>query len=313
MKYPIRLLVPCLFLVFCQVSFCQQKKVCFSLDDLPVVNYGIKDTAYQKALFNRIVYSLKTHHVPAIGFVNGMKLYSHENIIQYQVDLLKSWMSSGLDLGNHTFSHPNYNKVSYEYYTNDIIKGEGILKEVINEQGKPMKYFRHPYLHVGNTKAKADSLTDFLTSHNYIAAPVTIDNEDYLFALAYKRTAQKNDTILLHQIGRDYITYMEKKLEYYERQSNRLFGRNINQILLMHASLLNSDYLDALIALYKKHDYAFVSMDEVLKDPVYQTEITVYMDWGISWLDRWALSAGKEGDFFKDDPATPDYIKRLTE
>ncbi len=302
-----------IFLISPIISFSQQKQVCFSIDDLPVVSYGITDSVYQKNLFNKIVVTLKSNNVPAIGFVNEKKLYNKEQIIQYQVSLLKNWIASGLDLGNHTFSHPDYNNVSFQQYTGDIIKGETITKKLLNDQGKQMKYFRHPFLHVGSTKAKADSLSDFLMNHNYLVAPVTIDNDDYLFALAYKRTKDKKDTVLLKKIGHDYISYMESKLKYYETQSNKIFGRNISQILLLHASSLNSDYLDALIALYKTNGYTFVSMDKALNDSAYSTPVTVFGRWGISWIDKWALSAGKKGEFFQEDPTTPDYISKLAE
>lgn len=39
--------------------------------------------------------------------------------------------------------------------------------------------------------------------------------------------------------------------------------------------------------------YSFISMKDALKDEAYQTEITIYNNWGISWLDRWALSQEK--------------------
>lgn len=308
-----RTLLAIILLISGLVSYGQQKQVCFSFDDLPVVTNGITDSTHQKNLFNKIVVSLKTNNVPAIGFANEKKLYGNENIIQYQADLLKNWITNGLDLGNHSFSHFDYNEVSFYDYTEDVIKGETIVKKILNEQNKQIKYFRHPFLHVGNTKAKADSLDEFLNEHNYLVAPVTIDNEDYLFAVAYKRAKEKKDTALMNQIGHDYIAYMEKKLRYYEMQSDNLFGRKISQILLLHTSMLNSDYLDSLIALYKAHNYVFVSMDDALKDPAYKTEITVFGDWGISWIDKWALSAGRKGDFFKDDPATPEYIKTLSE
>jgi peptidoglycan/xylan/chitin deacetylase (PgdA/CDA1 family) len=298
--------------IFGLVLFGQQKQVCFSFDDLPVVNYGVLDSTYQKDLFNKIVFSLETNKVPAIGFVNEKKLFDNEDTIQFRVNLLKNWIASGLELGNHTFSHPDYNNVSFQDYTEDILKGEIISKRILNEQNKQIKYFRHPFLHVGNTKNKADSLDDFLNKHNYLTAPVTIDNEDYLFAVAYKRAKEKKDTALVYQIGQDYIVYMEKKLKYYEMQSRNLFGRNINQILLLHASLLNSDYLDSLIALYKANNYIFVSMDNALEDSAFKTEISTYVNKGLSWIDKWALSAGKKDDFFKDDPTTPDYIKKLS-
>ena len=305
-----------LLLLFCLIlantTFAQNKKVCFSVDDMPVVNYGIKDSTYQKVLFGNLVSALIRNDIPAIGFVNAKKLFRNDTLIQYQYDLLRSWISAGLELGNHTYSHPDYNKISFEEYAKNILKGEPIIKQVLKEQGKEIKYFRHPFLHVGETKEKADSLSEFLAEHDYTVAPVTVDNDDYLFALAYKRASVKEDSSLMKRIGHDYITYMEKKIKYFEMQANRLFDRNINQILLFHASLLNADYVDSLAAMYRKNNYTFVSMDEALQDEVYNTEVTVYKNWGISWLDRWALSGGKKGEFFKDDPATPQYIVELT-
>ena len=81
----------------------------------------------------------------------------------------------------------------------------------------------------------------------------------------------------------------------------------------MHASFLNSDYTDSLAALFRKNNYTFISMDKALEDPVYQTQITVFGIWGISWLDKWALSKGKKGDFFREEPETPEYIKKIAE
>jgi len=294
--------------------YSQKNMVCFSFDDLPVVNYGITDLDYQQQLTKRLVAALNKHHIPAIGFVNERKLYENNGtIIPFQVDILKIWVNGGLELGNHTYSHPDYNKVSCADYTNDITKGETITKEIIAEKGKSLRYFRHPFLHVGNTKEKADSLTVFLKERGYTVAPVTIDNDDYLFALAYKRASVKNDTTLMHQIRNDFVEYIGKKTEYFEKQSQALFGRNIPQILLLHASLLNSDCTGLLAAMFEEKGYAFVSLEEALNDEVYQTPVTVYGSLGISWMDRWALSQGKKGDFFKDEPVTPDYIKTLAE
>ena len=291
----------------------QQKKVCFSFDDLPVVSYGIMDTIFQKKLVDKLVNSLSRNKIQAIGFVNESNLYDKESLDRFKVELLKSWVDSGLDLGNHTFSHPDYNSTGFREYSHDILKGETITKEILNSKGKQLTYFRHPFLHTGNSKIKADSLSEFLTKKNYKVAPVTIDNEDYLFALAYKRAAGKKDSPLMLQIGSDYISYIEKKLKYFENQANRLFGRAITQILLLHASSLNSDYIDSLIVMFKKNGYSFVSMDKATEDTVYKTDVTVFGNWGISWLDRWALSQGKKGDFFKGDPASPGYITKMAE
>ncbi len=237
--------------------FGQIKQICFSVDDLPVVSYGINDTVYQQKLIAKLVHSFKNNQIPAIGFVNEKKLYTDGKVNQFQVKLLKTWVENGLDLGNHTFSHPDYNSVCLKDFTNDLIKGEIISKKILKSHGKTLKYFRHPFLHVGNNKAKADSLDNFLKKRGYKVAPVSIDNDDYLFALAYKRAQVKADTDLMLKIGHDYIGYMEKKLKYYESQARILFGRDIKQILLIHASSLNSDYVDSLAIMCRKNKYEF--------------------------------------------------------
>lgn len=299
-------------LAFTVGAFGQTRQVCFTYDDLPVVNYGITDSSYQKQLTDRLVSALVKNHIPAIGFVNERKMYNKGLVNPFQAGLLRTWADHGLDLGNHTFSHPDYNTVTYREFTKDVLRGEILTRKLLQGQGKSLKYFRHPFLHVGDTKAKADSLGDFLKEHKYTVAPVTIDNEDYLFALAYHRANSQKDTALMRQIGADFLSYIEAKVKYYERQSVTLFGREIPQILLLHASLLNADHVDALATLFRKNGYAFVTMDKALEDDAYRTKITVYGKWGISWIDRWAMSMGKKGEFFRGEPETPEYIVELS-
>jgi peptidoglycan/xylan/chitin deacetylase (PgdA/CDA1 family) len=161
-----------------------QKKVCFTIDDMPLVTYGINDTVYQKNLMNKLIAALKTNTIPAMGFVNEVKLYRNDQLIPFQVQLVKSWLAAGLHLGNHTYSHPDYNNLSPTEFFKEITKGEQVTKKLLAEHNIKLTYFRHPFLHVGNTKAKSDSLSQFLSDHDYIAAPVTIDNADYLFFIS---------------------------------------------------------------------------------------------------------------------------------
>lgn len=301
------------FILLFSVISPAQNKVCFTYDDLPVVSYGINDTLFQEKLLTKLALSLRQNNIPAIGFVNEKKVWTDKDINKFQVKLLNLWMANGLELGNHTYSHPDYNNVSFAEFREDIVKGESTIKKVTAEHGKTLKYFRHPFLHVGNTKEKADSLAEFLSSYGYTTAPVTIDNDDYLFAVCYTRAYGKNDSTLMKQIKNDFVNYIENKVHYYKKQSNALFGRNINQILLLHASQLNSDCVSELAGIFKKNNYSFVSIEESLKDEAYNAPVTIFGKWGISWIDRWALSMGKKGDFFKDEPQTPEYIKKLAE
>jgi peptidoglycan/xylan/chitin deacetylase (PgdA/CDA1 family) len=304
-----------LFLLILSTSpvFAQQKQVCFSIDDLPVVNYGINTPEFHNQITDKLLSGLKKHEIQAIGFVNEGKMYdAKEKVISFQKENLEKWLKYGMDLGNHTLRHKDFNNVHFDVYTSEILNGGKITKVLLRKYNKEMKYFRHPFLHVGATKNRADSLENFLKKHDYITAPVTIDNEDYLFANAYQKALIKKDTVLAQKIGKDYISYMEQKILYYEKMSEALFGKQIPQILLIHASLLNADYIQALAEIYTKNNYKFITMDLTMADEAYKTPITKFGGYGISWLDRWAISQGKTGDFFKGDPETPKYVADLS-
>lgn len=293
--------------------FAQQKQVCFSIDDLPVVNYGINTPEFHNQITDKLLKGLKKHEIQAIGFVNEGKMYdANEKVIGFQKENLEKWLKNGMDLGNHGLGHKDFNNVDFNVYTSEILEGEKVTKTLLRKYEKEMKYFRHPFLHVGATQGRADSLENFLKKHNYITAPVTIDNEDYLFANAYQKALIKKDTALAKTIGKDYIIYMEQKIFYYEKMSQALFGRQIPQILLIHASFLNADYIQELAEMYTKNGYKFTTIDQAMADEAYVTPITKFGRYGISWLDRWAMSQGKTGDFFKGDPKTPKYVADLS-
>lgn len=296
-----------------QTSKTPLKEICITIDDLPVVNYGINTPGYLTEITRNLINTFSNYQIPAIGFVNERKLYKNGDLIDEQVQLLEMWLKNGYELGNHTFSHMNYHTNTFDDYTADILRGELVSKPLAMKYEQDYKYFRHPYLRIGQSKAAHDSLRNFLAAHSYEEAPVSIDNEDYLFALAYSRAFEQKDDSLMQKIGEDYVAYMEDKLLHFEDISHKLFNRNIKHILLLHANKLNAEYLDELGDVYQKHGYTFISMKAALEDEAYQSEISNYGNWGISWLDRWALSRGKKGGFFEGDPQTPTYIKQLAE
>jgi peptidoglycan/xylan/chitin deacetylase (PgdA/CDA1 family) len=293
------------------LSIAQTKQVCFTIDDLPTVTYGITDTVYQEQLTRNLVTKLNAAKIPATAFVNEIKLHPGGSLSKFQTRLLQIWLDHGLELGNHSYSHFDYNNTSFDRYTKDIVEGEKITSELLRKKNLKLKYFRHPFLHVGQTKPKADSLEQFLLGRGYTIAPVTLDNDEYLFAAAYHRAKAKKDEQLATRIGSDYITYMEQKLHYFERGSSSLFGRDIKHILLIHANALNAEYMDELAAMFVRNGYSFITLNEALTDAAYQHDVNVFGRWGISWIDRWALSEKRGKDFFKDEPATPKYIANL--
>ncbi len=286
----------------------QTKKICMTVDDLPIVPYGVSSSETQFDILKKLLDTFEKYDVPAIGYVNEGKLYPDKRIDSAKYKLLEMWPANGFELGNHTFSHGSYHRLLFEDFTNDILKGEQLTRPLLKKYGLELKYFRHPFLHTGNTKASTDSLNQFLIDHNYIVAPVTIDNDDYLFAQAYGRAYQKGDSSLMKKIGESYIEHSEEKLKYYEKLTTTLFDRDMSQIMLTHANQLNADYMDKLLEMLKKYGYTFVSQSEALKDDAYNEPITKFSNWGISWLEKWVLSRGQNLDILKDSPDVPSYI-----
>lgn len=292
-------------------SYGQNKQICITIDDLPTVTYrhgGIKN---QQIITKGLLSALTKHHAPAIGFVNEGKLHRKGKLDSARYQLLRDWLDAGMELGNHTYSHPDYNRYTLAEYKADIQKGEIHTRPLVESYGQSLDWFRHPFLHTGQTEAKSDSLDQTLEELNYQTAFVTIDNEEYLFAYAYDSAMYVKDEPLMKKVADDYLSYMEEKLLFYENMSMKLFGRYIPQTLLLHANRLNADYLDALLQMHVDHGYSFVSIAEASSDVAYQHPIGWFGRSGISWLDRWALTEGKKGDFFSADPPSPAYIKAL--
>ncbi|MEZ5308141.1 MAG: polysaccharide deacetylase family protein [Pyrinomonadaceae bacterium] len=280
--------------------------IAITIDDLPVVSKR-NDPAVRTSITRRITRTIKRTKIPVTGFVNEKKMYTDGAPDPLQVGYLKSWLDSGADLGNHTFSHLSLHRNSVADFTAEILSGEKITRELMSERGKTLKYFRHPYLMTGLTMDIKAETYSFLKEHNYIVAPVTLDNSDWAFAAAYDTAIVAGDKKMRKRIGKEYVHYIEAKTDYWERQSTKVLGREIKQILLIHANEVNAEYLDRLIKMFKKRGYKFVSLDDALKDEAYQKPDNYVRNAGISWLHRWALDMGREA-LVPDEPRVPKFV-----
>jgi len=285
-----------------------KRLIAFTIDDLPVVSTR-RDINNRREITKKILGHIKKAKIPAIGFVNEGKLYSNGKLDDAQIDLLRQWAAAGLELGNHSYSHKSLNATDLAVYEKDILDGEPVTRELMKAKGKTLRYFRHPYLQTGLSLDVKAGLNKFLKEHGYTVAPVTVDNSDWIFASAYDKAFDKGDKDLMKRVGEAYVPYMENKIDYWERQSVKLFGREVRQTLLIHANFINSDYLDDLAKMLKNRGYEFVTLEEALKDEAYLLPDTFIKRAGISWLHRWALDRGRE-TVLPDEPKVPDFVMK---
>jgi peptidoglycan/xylan/chitin deacetylase (PgdA/CDA1 family) len=286
------------------------RTIAVTIDDLPVVSTR-RDLKNRQEITRKLLGHITKAKVPAIGFVNENKLFSDGKRNEAEVDLLRMWLDAGLELGNHTYSHRSADAISVKEYQDDILRGEIITKELLKVKNREMRYFRHPFLQTGSDMEVKNSIYKFLGEHGYTIAPVTIDNADYIFSRAYDLAFDKGDMKLMKRVGDAYVPYMEKKFDYWERQSMRTLGREMSQTLLLHANFINSDYFDDLAAMMKKRGYKFVTLEDALKDEAYRLPDKFTRRAGISWLHRWTLDKGREY-VLPDEPTVPEFVLKLS-
>ena len=300
--------VICCALVTVSVWGQGSKQMVITVDDLPYIT-NKEDTLQHIYINENIVRQLVDYKVPAIGFVNESKLFVDGRLSDPEVKNIDLWASKGLELGNHTYSHFDYNRLTAREFFSEIKKGERITKSILTNYGQRMQYFRHPFLHRGDTPEKVDSLASYLQSNGYIEAPVTIDNSEYIFASAYRKAAAAGDEAMKKKVAESYLSYMVEKTKYYELISDKMFERNIPQILLIHDNLLNADYLSKLLDLFKAEGYEFISLGEALKDEAYQSEDKYAGKGGITWLHRWAITQKRPPEFYQGEPKCPEFVQ----
>ncbi|NNE66699.1 MAG: polysaccharide deacetylase family protein [Pyrinomonadaceae bacterium] len=308
MTYKFQQLKSFLFLVSFVVIFvfavkAQNRTMAVTFDDLPMTGRA-ESLAEAKEVNRDLLAKLRAAKITATGFVNEGKLF-YLNEIDERTDLLDQWLEQGHDLGNHTFSHIPINSSSVEDYKIDLIKGETVTRKLLEKHGKTLRYFRHTQLRTGPTDEYRRKLSELLKQRQYSVAPVTIDSNEYLFAVRYSEAKNRSDREMQEKIVAAYLVYMEQVTKHFENISREFLGYEVPQVLLLHANALNADHFDRLATVFRKRGYRFVTLDTALEDKAYGLpEVTSRR--GLSWIHRWMLAKGLE---MKEEPSEPAWIR----
>jgi peptidoglycan/xylan/chitin deacetylase (PgdA/CDA1 family) len=87
-----------------------RRAMAVTIDDLPyVASAGQPFLVNAQRTTARMLGALQAHRAPAIGFVNEGKLQAPGER-DARVALLQQWLDAGMTLGNHTYSHPDFNQ-----------------------------------------------------------------------------------------------------------------------------------------------------------------------------------------------------------
>lgn len=285
----------------------QSRAVAVTFDDLPyqAADATLCDPEAAMALTTAFVDMLRPLDTRAAVFINEGKVCDAQRATLLP-RILTVWRDAGLELGNHTYSHLNIHRTTAEAWLADVDRGAEITRSVLAARGERLHWFRHPYLFTGDTPEKKAAMAAGLAERGYDVAPVTIDNNDWMFAAVYRQAEAAGDEALRTRIGEAYVAHMTTVLDHFEPYSAELTGgREPAQVLLLHANSLNRDWYPRIHALYLARGYRFVSLGEALADPIYAHADDYVRANGISWLHRWTFTEGRP---IRWEPESPKWI-----
>jgi len=255
----------------------ETKQVAITFDDLPASNIATFEE--QLRINQRILKILDQYRIEATGFVIANRLFGETKIL----DL---WLKEGHDLGNHTYSHMDFDRVDVLAFQMNIAKGASKIKQLLKRYKKDLRYFRFPYLHEGNTTERKEAIRKFLEGNGYTKVPVTIDPFDSEYNTPFVKAWGSNDERQKDSIKTAYLEQVRKKTKEAEELSQQLFGRNIKHVLLLHLNRINAEVLDQILQYYVDSGYSFVPLKEALTDSVYSLREEYVGSEGLTWLER---------------------------
>jgi peptidoglycan-N-acetylglucosamine deacetylase len=249
-----------------------------TIDDLPT--HGPLPKGMQRAaIAEQIISILKRYEVPEVyGFVNGGQIRDNPD----HMDILRMWVEAGLSVGNHTFAHPNLNRVSAADYIGDIERNEAMLVEVAG----PLwgRVFRYPYLREGDTLQKRRAVRRWLAAHGYQIAQVTVYFDDWGWNDAYARCVGRPDPGAIQWLKQSFLQSAVQRLAWSEAVAKAMLGRQIKHILLLHLGAFDAVMLEELLAAYRQTGVTMIGLTEAMTDSAYKLDPDIVWDGELTFL-----------------------------
>ncbi len=238
-------------------------RVAITFDDLPAHGALPADES-RLQIAESILATLKAQKLPPVyGFINAEKVEDDPKTLA----VLQAWRAAGQPLGSHTYSHPDYDAMTPQAFEADIAKNEPLLQQVAGDSD--WHWLRYPYLREGETLAKRQAVQAYLKAHGYKVAEVSIDFEDYLWNNPYARCVAKRDDAAIASLEKSYLTTADQYITVFRELSQRLYGREIPYVLLLHIGAFDARMLPKLLQLFRDRGFTFITLEEAQRDPVY--------------------------------------------
>lgn len=241
------------------------REVLVTVDDLPIALGSMhEDPAERERITRELLANFERHGIRAVGMVTWRNVRGADDL-----GLLELWLEAGHELGNHSYSHLDYTRTGIDEYIADVERGRAELARFLESHGKKVRFFRFPMLHEGDTPRKLEAMRAYLVRTGQRNLPVTYDNQDWSYERPWVRARRAGDDAAMAEIGEDYLAALRLSIRHHERTGDRLFGRELPQILLLHANEVGAALGDRLFSWLERSGHHFVTVDQLLADPIF--------------------------------------------
>lgn len=259
-----------------------QKQVAVTFDDAPVMRfYSYPSQWHRLQVVDSLTSTLHRYGVPTTVFAVGTLVESPEGR-----ELMQRWMAAGAHVGNHSMTHRSFNELRDAVGREEIEQTNALLAPFAEAYGRPVRYFRFPFLAEGATEAQKSTWAAYLRAAGLQNARVTISNNDWKYDAAYTEAELAEDWERRYEIGQAYMAHMREAISFWDSVAVDLTGRDIRHVLLLHANRINRDYLPQILDELRRRGFSFISLEEAYADPVYDEQDEWVSENGTSFLEN---------------------------
>lgn len=241
-------------------------EIALTFDDLPL-HGPIPAGDTPQSVGAGVIAALTRAHVPAYGFVNAHWIADQPATLS----VLKAWRAAGLALGNHTWSHQHLSQMTIPQFEQEVARDEPVLRQLAG--GTDWHWLRYPFLDEGKDAAQRRAERDVLARRGYKIADVTMDFGDWQWTAPYARCRAAHDEASIARLKRMYLAAAREAIPYYRGLSQRLLGRDIPYVILLHESAFEARMLPQLIGIFRSAGFRFVSLPVAESDPYYASRV----------------------------------------
>lgn len=270
--------------------------VALTFDDLPAGG-ALHVGETRTGIARRLVAELRANHLEGTyGFLNATGVSDDPDL----QEALRVWVAGGMNIGNHTWSHPALSASTAVAYEQNIALDQPALEQY--DARRDWHWFRFPYLEEGDTLQKRDAIRDWLHAHGYRVAQVTLNFQDDDWDDPYGRCLAKGGESGIAWLKR---TYLENAVEFIQlgREEEKIaYGREVPNVLLLHETDFTTLMLPSLLKLLRSEGFRFSTLPRVERNRVYGMNPNVLEPNGATLPDELMDAGHLRYPAFKPEP-----------